>query len=690
MNSKIISDNKVLEIFSDELRNNKKGLFKKNSKNKDDFPTLILSRIEESIEFSNNKNKNKKPNRRSVRLNDKLIDTYNHILIAEEDQKESAQQKLKNLQKSIIGLNIDNNNNHTILKLNKGPNKLKIEQYYIPENFNNLNSDNNINDNNLPLSRNDSSDLKSSKLSINSFYSDFLRKIKQEHDDDPKQKYKNPKKKNSSIISSPQKFNQIPNKIEKTSIVNENILANILKQCDNNESNKKIRKISEKNIESESTTRNDQKNYTRRQSQFKIKNFPKKTIEKLPSKKYKKEETNIQEENEKKINNNNEFNEGKNIKDKKHYKKNMRYSLGSLDSKDMKTGIENGNIKKNRKKSKIFQSVIYKSPTKIFKDEDSVLNDNGNRIVKNYSIKHNKRKSNFINNKINISNHESSNDFIETRNHLNIPKKQKNKNLDKNSVDYDEQNNSVFYSNLSFETNNDKNNSPRKKKRKSTKCRSIIQNTENYDKNNWEYNSNNNKINQKIYDKSHFSKYEKSNSKHRMKIENYNNDIKRVKSRKNSGSVHHSSKGSRKFVKYKIRNVSHFNIFHSNKKQNNIITNGNNFSITPIKSVKMSNIQLIKPESLIAFEYNKCKKSNENKEKEQNEKNIKIKESNKEINETKDNKEKINNTVKNSGIQYTETNNIGENKSFVGADNTVKEKEKEKSKNKKKKFFCCL
>ena len=41
----------------------------------------------------------------------------------------------------------------------------------------------------------------------------------------------------------------------------------------------------------------------------------------------------------------------------------------------------------------------------------------------------------------------------------------------------------------------------------------------------------------------------------------------------------------------------------------------------------MSNIQLIKPESLIAFEYNKCKKSNENKEKEQNEKNIKIKES---------------------------------------------------------------
>ena len=93
MNSKIISDNKVLEIFSDELRNNKKGLFKKNSKNKDDFPTLILSRIEESIEFSNNKNKNKKPNRRSVRLNDKLIDTYNHILIAEDDQKESAQQK---------------------------------------------------------------------------------------------------------------------------------------------------------------------------------------------------------------------------------------------------------------------------------------------------------------------------------------------------------------------------------------------------------------------------------------------------------------------------------------------------------------------------------------------------------------------------------------------------------------------
>ena len=50
MNSNIVDDDKILEIFSDEFKNNKKGLLKINNKNKTDFLALIISKI---IELNN-------------------------------------------------------------------------------------------------------------------------------------------------------------------------------------------------------------------------------------------------------------------------------------------------------------------------------------------------------------------------------------------------------------------------------------------------------------------------------------------------------------------------------------------------------------------------------------------------------------------------------------------------------------
>ena len=112
MEKSIVNENKILEIFSDELRN-KKSLLKSNNKNKNDLPTLILSRIEESIELANNLNQN--------RIN--IINSNPHKEITSGKKiNYLKEQQLKNLQKSVLG--IDKVENYS-LKLNKQNNNNK-------------------------------------------------------------------------------------------------------------------------------------------------------------------------------------------------------------------------------------------------------------------------------------------------------------------------------------------------------------------------------------------------------------------------------------------------------------------------------------------------------------------------------------------------------------------------------------
>ena len=709
MNSNIVDDDKILEIFSDEFKNNKKGLLKINNKNRTDFLALIISKIIELNDAVNNKNKKQNQNN----------DSSSKLLITEDEENEITQKKLKSLRKHIKDLDIENDKNHTILNINKQPSKFKEQNN--PLKINNINSTN-INVNNINVTGNDPSEQQESKISINSFYADFLKKMVEERQNVTLENSRRKKEINTGSSKSSKKINKRPEKTDKSIIINEEILVNALKQCFNikNENNDKIEKNSEKESENENITKTNKKSCPRKDSQYKFS----KSQKKIP-KKFKKDENYFQEENKNELNNDIKENfEEKLFKERINNRKKIKKMSYSLEFKDFESAKMKfaENSKKRKSKQNILKSAVFKDYSKIFPHKDYISGKKENIIIEEMenNLTNNNYNTDSKKNKMNISSNENSNDFIDIPHHyFSSNKKQKNKNIYKNNETVQ---NSFLYNNISFESENDNNNSPRQKiqNNNTIKCLSTIKKKDNsYDTDNYEYNSNDDKKSKKSSEKNNFYINDNFNSKNEIKNESHS--VNKNKIRKQCCSLNYSSfKDPHNLVKYKIRQTSNFNKAQLNKKQNIDKANENSFAIMSMKSKKMCDMELIQPGNLITIEYNNNKankenenneinkeiKKNENKINKENKENIEnenseinkeIKEikkniinthNNKENNETEGSKENINILAKNGEIKYIETKNKGVNKNFVGVDNICKEKSK--GKNKKKETFCCL
>ena len=247
-----------IDIYKNEAKNTKKQHSKtcknkSNSKNNNNnsskkVPGLKLSRIEEFIEIGHGK--------KGMDLKERLLDTYvlkniKHLVLNKENDN--------NKDKDMIGYTIDNKNK-TIIKFNKSPNQLQIEQFIFPGkspqkrrgtailNFQNDSFDkmdlNNISDN------------------INNI--NFLQKFKGNYPSEPEDNKDNPQKVKSNITSSKKFKKDIKSSKHKNTVMVkhsdiDNILGNNLK--DNKKSkNKEKENINQKERQkSKSKEMNNQK-----------------------------------------------------------------------------------------------------------------------------------------------------------------------------------------------------------------------------------------------------------------------------------------------------------------------------------------------------------------------------------------------------------------------------------------------
>ena len=629
MEKSIVNENKILEIFSDELRN-KKSLLKSNNKNKNDLPTLILSRIEESIELANNLNQN--------RIN--IINSNPHKEITSGKKiNYLKEQQLKNLQKSVLG--IDKVENYS-LKLNKQNNNNK-----------NYNVASRIQNNRLIVPHENSVN-RESKVSVNSYYAEFLKKIKDDYgSDSQEQKQTKAKMTNSNIISQKnnKKDEELYDKLKRTLIVKGNVLENIIRQCVketqqekllNSTKHEKFHKI-EKSLDK--TDKNIQRHKKKRNSRRYTKINDKRFI------------------NEKKKNIL-KFEDDSDEKHKTRYRNSVKYSIKSIDSlvNDDEEKEEKEKSKKRRKKSKCFRSVVFKGVDKLIfpqskeknmhKIKESILKKKS--PFSKYSSKHKELIKNKVVNNSDIN--DCSNDNIHKRN-KNNKNIQNSKNIEKNSISFDNNENNHFHkkhknkkeyeknsedsisnnvkrnsssnitlsSNQEFEIESNNNN----KLKKSNVSRSIIQKAIHLDLNMPENNLNNNQNNEHIERnrstqqninsvknklQKHKEKSKKSNkdtSNNEIKFNynsnsnihiinnNYNNITKSNNSIKNNIIVKNNN-----IITYKINKTNNF-VINSPKNINVHNNNNNNFIIQPTK------FNIVKPENLITFEYKPTKKGNE-------------------------------------------------------------------------------
>ena len=225
-----------IDIYKNEAKYTKKQHLK-SSKNKNipknnnnnssrKVPGLKLSRIEEFIEIGHGK--------KGMDLKERLLETcvlknIKHLILNKENENNKGNDN------NMIGYTIDNKNK-TIIKFNKSPNQLQIEQFIFPGkspderrgtsifNFQNDSFDkielNNISDN------------------INSI--NFLQKFKGNYPSDPEDKKKNSHKVKSNIISSKKLKKEIKSsKYKNTVMIKHSDIENIL--GDNIKNNKKAK-----------------------------------------------------------------------------------------------------------------------------------------------------------------------------------------------------------------------------------------------------------------------------------------------------------------------------------------------------------------------------------------------------------------------------------------------------------------
>ena len=603
MEKATVNESKIYEIFSDELRNNKKSLLKKNNKN--DIPTIVFSRVEESIEIPNNINKNIN----NIRFNNQLEEN-----ILTKKLNNSKEQQLKNLQKTVLRIN-------------------KVENYGLK--LNNQNVVTKIHNNRLMFENPNPLD---SKVSVNSYYAEFLKKIKDDYrSDSEKEENKKSKIVNSNIVKKIDKKIKEDKEdpyenLKKTLIVKGNVLQNIIKQCVEETKKEKMNNLrkSEKIQKKEKNIEKTEKNYSKTNSQHKKKSKTRKIIGKVNDKDLltkKEKKSSLVFENE------------SDDENKKQSKKNLMNNILNNSLKTcgggsfIKPEEEIEKAKKRRKKSKCFRSLIFKGIEEIFPEgKDKIIHKSKENNLKKRMVatKFNTKSKELIKNKIiNNSDIKDSDDNIHKRNKNNGNIKTI-KNIERNSVDFDNNENNHSHKKHKNKKENEKNSIDtdlNKEKRNSSSDLVLSSNSE-FEK------ENNNRKSDKTDGNINIIPLHKNSSEYNLiSVKNKSQKHKQEKNKKsnknfsnNSIKLNRNSINTMHFIKNNFNNISKNNINTKNDK--NIIKNDSietykvkkvsSFYINTSKNVNISSnnnfvsqpykFNIIKPENLITFEFNPTKR----------------------------------------------------------------------------------
>ena len=415
-NSKEIKSQKN-DIINTKKLHIKNIRFRSHSKhiNKSKPSGLKLSRIEEFIEIGNDINEKNLKNR----LFDTCVLKNIKKLILTKDDENSKDNEM-------AGYSVDKKNK-TIIKFNKSPNKLKIEEFLFPDKTAQKNRRRKlINFDNDSFEKKENNNVSEYKKNIN-----FLKKFKDNYESDPEENKKRRKrvKSNTIIVSKKLKKDLKGNKYKNTVFIKHNDLDKILKivpkekkkiknednEKDNNNQKEKpkikkeeSKKIKEKENNEDKNINNSKKNIepTRRKNKSKTRKQPKITfsLDKNKNKKITRDciisNNNIEkiEINKKSLNNDdlnkNEINKKSNNKKTKSNKNKTRRSIKSSNNENENEKEKNSaKNKKFKKKINKFQSVICTKKNSVFDSKNRKLTLN-KKQSSNSLIKKNEENNN--------------------------------------------------------------------------------------------------------------------------------------------------------------------------------------------------------------------------------------------------------------------------------------------------------
>lgn len=566
------------DIFQDGLKNNKKHHLNKkreiSKKNINKNDGLMLSRIEEFIEIGNGQ---------KGLLDTCVLKNLNQLFLNKDG--------VNNKDNNIFGYTLDNKNN-TIIKFNKSPNQLQIEQFTFPNNkpeqrlltkkIYHMHDDSFV--------RTEMNNISENKGNIN-----FLKKFKEDYPSDPENKKKHRQIK-SNIILCPKKLNKElrTNKYKNTVLLKESDINNILvtynkkpkkndKEKENNEQKNKLR-----------IKRDESKKFKDKENNN-INNKEKLKIKREESKKIK-DKDNFQEDDDNINNNITTIRRKKKSKTRKQQQINFLFNKGK---KFTKKNSENYFISNNS-----IQRIVF--------DERINNNDEDNKKNNKQKFKSNKQNNlrasiksclceNNTNNDINTNNNININNNPQKSSKTRINKKKKNSKFQsvlftKNKNLFDPKNNVKPKRNSNALSKNED-----KKKDKDSDIDSLKIPKKEKDKKN----NNNNNFEEK-----------KNNNKERHKKHSYQNNIRIYKDNFNNSSEHSNSginqshqkntesnaikdincfkNNIQKISQYKIKHVNNLYVGRSANKEEK------NNSI-----LKIPAFSVVKPENLISFEYNR-------------------------------------------------------------------------------------
>ena len=612
----------IIESFKDGIKNGKKQHLKSsknrnNSKNNNNkVPGLMLSRIEEFIEIGHGEKG----------LKERLLDTCVLKNIKKLFLNKDGENNKEN--NDILGYSIDNKNK-TIIKFNKSPNQLQIEEFIFPGKKKKNNEDYNVNV--LNDYSTDNPDI--NNISENRGDFNFIKKFKDNYQSDVEERIKKHNKVKSNIVLAPKKLKKELKgyKCKNTVFIKPSTFNTIL---DPNPNSKEKKKIKSHDKEKDNNLRDKQKSNKKEEiKKLKEKDKDKEKDINNPNDKIR----TIREESKiiKKVEDNN--NNIETIRRKKKSKTRKQGKITFLLNRGKSFGKKNENI--------ISNNNIEKKDYRKLSNND-VLNK---EFIKKSSK--NKIKSNKANNNLRSSLKSCCFEIDK------VPKSPKSKKSKRNKI--------IKFQSVIFPQNNimldQKNKQLGLKNKNSTNLTS---------KNGEEKNTENNiSCHEKSIKKTLSSHSEEKNNKNKHKKQINQNNIKVYKEDINNNCKTKNNENTRKnssvkinFDKTKIKDTigiknslknSNYNLLKMSqykiKHVNDIYYGKNQIKKDSYKSpiMRIPVFSVVKPEKLIHFEYNRAyeRPNNQNKILVNNHKEL-LNDENNSNNDSSDNDESKSNKIK--------------------------------------------
>lgn len=560
----------IIENFKEGIKTKKQHLRscknRENSKkNNDKISGLMLSRIEELIEIGH----------KGVNLNDRLLDTC----VLKNINKLFSNKNDENNKDNMIGYTIDNKNN-TIIKFNKSPNQLHIEQFTFPDNIEQKKKSSKEirEDSNKKVELNNLTEKKENK--------NIIKKIKDDYYLSEPESKKNRKKVKSNII-------MCSKKLKKELKVNKNKNTVLLKHYNMNTilkfDSKDKRKTKNNDKDKDNTLKEKQKS---KREESKVKDKDNNNTRDKDKQKTKRTENKKNKDKDK------EKEEVKEEDNNKHNIINVSPLRRKKKSKTRKTSkitfhFNNKGKSMNKKSTEYFNvHNIQKIDINKKVDNDSNVNDDEtktNNKTKSKSNKNNPR--NIINNiEKSLKSPKSKKSrkkkmikfqtvlFPKKKTLLEVKTKKSKRNSNISNKKEVEKKINYFDSDYLYS-----------EKSKRDSSNSITENNNNSNNNKEKINKNKIQNNLKTFkEDKNYSSDKKENKNGSLKMKD-NNDIKKIKNNIHNNSI------------YKIKHVNNICVGRSlNKENNNLL-------------MKIPTFSVVKPDNLISLEFNRAYERNNDK-----------------------------------------------------------------------------